>query len=927
MTLSTPELPCETIDYETLFNRLSSGLVLITANSRLARVLASQYGQWRINRGDCQWQSPVILSWDAWMGELWEAASLQGLEGTQLPVPGSHQLLNLWESVLKDDIHAQQLLRPESLANRLRDTRKLIKDWCVDLADPTWFGDHNENHAAFHHWNSSFEAICQRNGWTPPEDRPALLCRALGSEQLVLPDKIGLLGFDEFNPRQLELLTAVFKKGSSTTQLEITPAQSRACLWESRSGKDELETMARWVRHWFELEPASRIAIVVPDLQARRQQVERHLDAILTPGSDAETDKAKPWNTSLGLSLASVPMIESAFDLLRLLDSRIDIQDVGRVLRSPWIRGGVSERNSRALLEKCLRDNYPRQLKLSEVRYRAGEVRKHDRDRQELPPELQESRAWNCPEFRVQVNAVMQFEADSRGVREPSAWAEAFDQLLSALGWPLGSEAASQAHVSGQSENWQTFQTWQDSLRELASLDVTTTRLSRKSAISKLLQICREQIFQPRTPPAGIQVLGLYEVSGLRFDHLWVLGLQNNNWPPAAQPNPFIPGLLQQKAQLPQSSPQRELEVARTITQRLLETAADCVFSYPGQVDGEKVLPSPLLTNTRIAPISDVPAWQGDSWPAMIGRSGQPEHEPLLMPGPPRYSTARGGSSILKNQALCPFRAFASNRLGADGLATPADGISPMLHGSLMHKVLEYFWKETRTLDNLLALDAESLDARIQHHVSQVVSEERGLNYRPEFRGVEGKRLARLALAYLEQEKDREPFEVIGFEKEILQDVEGQSIRLVIDRVDRLESGLEAIIDYKTGKVDPKKWFGERPEDPQLPLYAISAENTPAAVAFAVIRDAECVYRGVVTQTGIFPGLPPTRRSSNEDLIEAGLDMPATIDTWRQVLHQLMAGFLAGDAAIDPKNGSKTCDSSYCDLQPLCRINELEVLP
>jgi hypothetical protein len=52
--------------------------------------------------------------------------------------------------------------------------------------------------------------------------------------------------------------------------------------------------------------------------------------------------------------------------------------------------------------------------------------------------------------------------------------------------------------------------------------------------------------------------------------------------------------------------------------------------------------------------------------------------------------------------------------------------------------------------------------------------------------------------------------------------------------------------------------------------------------------------------------------------------MSATIDNWRQILHRLMAAFLAGEAAIDPKAGRKTCDNSYCDLQSLCRIGELE---
>jgi len=252
------------------------------------------------------------------------------------------------------------------------------------------------------------------------------------------------------------------------------------------------------------------------------------------------------------------------------------------------------------------------------------------------------------------------------------------------------------------------------------------------------------------------------------------------------------------------------------------------------------------------------------------------------------------------------------------------DGISPMLHGSLLHTVLEHFWKETRTREALLLLDKESLDARIRLHVDYAINEERGLNYRPEFRGVEGDRLARLAAAYLELEKTRDPFEVVGFEKEILQDIEGQTIRLVIDRIDRLPSGLEVIIDYKTGTVDPAKWFGDRPEDPQLPLYSISADSTPAAVSFAVIRDDECLYRGVATQEGIFPGLPPKPGRYTEQIVGAGLDMPATIKNWRQILHRLMAEFLAGEAAIDPKDGHKTCNNSYCELQSLCRIGELE---
>jgi ATP-dependent helicase/nuclease subunit B len=906
-----------TIEIQALFADLATGRTLVTGNSRLARVLRTQFGQWRVEQGQAQWQSPDILSWEAWLNRLWEAAGLQGVEGTQRAVPGSHQLLNLWERILRDDPRARQLLRPEALASRLRDTRKLAIQWKLDMNHPAWSGGDNENHSAFHHWNRAFETLCLEENWVPPEDRIELISVALRAGQKILTSDISLLGFDEFNPSQIGLLDALAESGIRTRQLALLPAETMACLWASRDSKDEMQKMARWVRHWAETAPNSTIVIVVPDLQARRQEVERHLAEYLLPGSAGIENPNKPWNTSLGIPLARLPMIETAFDLLRLLEKRIDIQDLGRVLRSPWLSGGLVERNSRALLEKCIRENYPRQLKLSEVWYRAGEIRKYDREHQELPVDQQEPQPWNSPILVSAINRLSRFERESRSLRSSSAWAEAFDGLLSGIGWPQGGGIESDAA-------WPIVQAWQDALRGLASLDATSQGMSRNTAISQLHQICREQVFQARTPPSNIQVLGLYEVSGLQFDHLWVLGLHNDNWPPAAQPNPFIPGMLQQQAQLPQSSPQRELEVARAITSRLLQTAGDCVFSFPGQIDGEAVLSSPLLADDAIRVVDHLPGWSEDNWQTRVHKEGPPVHDLLLMPGPPAPGTARGGSSILKHQALCPFRAFASNRLAAEGLETPVDGISPALHGSLVHRVLENFWRQTQSSHDLLALDATGLQERIRLHVEKVVGEERSLHERPEFRKVESHRLQRLVAAQLELEKTREPFRVVGFERELLHEIDGHQIRLIIDRIDQLESGAEAIIDYKTGKVQPGKWFGDRPDDPQLPLYASSAINPPAAVVFSVIRDDECVYKGIASAPGLFPGVPPRQGVNARKILEAGENMAATIDDWRQVLHRLMADFLAGEARIDPKDGDTTCKNSYCDLHSFCRIRELE---
>lgn len=903
---------------EALFEALASGHTVVTGNSRLARVLSGRYGRWRMAAGDRQWPSPAIRSWAAWVDRLWERATLGAVAGHGA-VPGREQVLSLWESVLREDSANRHLLRAESLAPLAAETRRLVVEWAVDTGHPAWFeGEANENHAAFRRWNRAFEALCVRKGWVPPEDRLPILTRAAREGLLQSPGPVLTIGFDELSPVQAAFLEALAAGGSPVETLEPQSRAGRAVQWKAADARSELDRMARWVRHRHETSPDAAIGVVVPGLAARRQEVERQLHAILTPG---EGSGPAPWNISMGAPLASEPVIAAAFDLLRLAAKHIDVQDAGRVLNAPWFSGSHSERPNRALLEKLLREEYPRRFDLDELRFRAGEERRRDHRGNELPKEEWAPQPWQSPEMKKIAADLQRFFRESRP-RLPSAWAEAFDALLAAAGWPRGDGSE---ETGEHDRNWQAYRHWQEALRTFSSLDATGGPIALGEALARLHRACRETVFQPRTPPATIQVLGPYEAIGLSFDHLWVLGLHNDNWPPAPQRNPFIPVGLQLEAGLPQSGPQRELEVARRVTRRLLDSSADCVFSYPGLVDGEETLPSPLLTAAGIEHAGDVPGWEEHGWPRAIFESRRLETIPLSGPGPLCRETARGGTDILKNQAACPFRAFAVNRLGAEGMETPADGITPRLHGSLLHKVLEGFWGEVRKQETLLEMDDSALRASVVRHVEQALQERRDMKFRPAFRQVEAERLSRLSLEHLALEKQRAPFEAVGFEQVIEHRIGGQLIRLVIDRIDRLPDGETLIIDYKTGSVKPQKWFGERPEEPQLPLYAVSAGETPAAVVYAVIRSDGCQYLGLVSAPGLFPGLPQNGKRY-EYLVEAGRDLPGTTAEWKEILHRLMAEFLAGEAAVAPLKGRKSCDATWCELQPLCRIDELEQL-
>jgi RecB family exonuclease len=138
--------------------------------------------------------------------------------------------------------------------------------------------------------------------------------------------------------------------------------------------------------------------------------------------------------------------------------------------------------------------------------------------------------------------------------------------------------------------------------------------------------------------------------------------------------------------------------------------------------------------------------------------------------------------------------------------------------------------------------------------------------------------------------------------------VAGVELNGRIDRMDKLEAGGHALIDYKAGRPTPNEWIGERPDDPQLPLYALNAKEDIAAVAFARLKTGEMRYMGF---------------SSREDLIpkvKQSLDWAALLAGWKKELDALGSGFASGDARVDPKKLLQTC--RYCDLQPLCRVYE-----
>jgi len=171
--------------------------------------------------------------------------------------------------------------------------------------------------------------------------------------------------------------------------------------------------------------------------------------------------------------------------------------------------------------------------------------------------------------------------------------------------------------------------------------------------------------------------------------------------------------------------------------------------------------------------------------------------------------------------------------------------------------------------------------------------------------GIEGRfaelervRLARLASEWLEIEKTRKAFEVVAVEQKRTLRLAEVEFEGRIDRMDRLLEGEggHVLIDYKSGyRVTPKDWEPPRPDDPQLPLYAVAAPEALAAVAFAKLRRGAMRFTGFGRTRELVPN------------VRAAKNWPALLAEWKKGTEALGAGFAAGDAAVDPKRDLKTC--------------------
>ncbi|MDF1653760.1 MAG: PD-(D/E)XK nuclease family protein [Coxiellaceae bacterium] len=854
--------------YCEIFTTSLPGDQLVTPNRRLTTRLL-QWHQQQFCTSKSTWPVPLINSLPDWLMQCWQVVG----DKTVLP---SHSSLLLWQQIIAHDLQSQPLVSARALAELAQSAYDNLTQWNLSLTEITK-AKPNQDHLQFQQWAQAFEQQLKQQQLITNQQLPKLLSEQLVKTPLSIK-RLRLYGFDQIPPN-LSLLLKQLEQHIAIEYISPPKRNNHINRTSSTTPQHELHAMATWAKQQWQ-QGKQRIACVHPQLSTLRHQLESTFKQVF--------DQATPYNISSGVSLDQCDMINCALTLLGLQCDQLDVAVFSSVLRSPYINGNVIDNACAAYLDKKLFDNgrpvINQQQLTSAINHAAQSFPKAS-----LPQRL---RHWLS----------LQQQSPKRN---HIAWLQHTIERLNAIGWPGQRGFDSQEH--------QIHQHWTQILQNFLQLGNHLQSPSNSAALSQLRFLCQQHTFQAQTSDEPIQILGALEAAGNDFDCLWLAGLTDNIWPPSAKPNPLLPFSLQTQHQLPHATAQREYEYCAQLTQQLIDANPKVIVSHAQQEQDTALQVSPIIH--AIAQVElDCAA------PQQQQTITQPDLEQLdddSAPAVTDHENIKGGSWIISQQANCPFKAFASVRLGAEAIGELHEGIDARDKGTLVHACLDIIWQQLKTHAQLIQLDELALDHLIDQTVQQVLSD---FSEHTEqlFLHSEQQRLRKLLQQWLAFEKQRQPFSVQSTEQRFEYPLQQLTLRIVVDRIDQLESGETLVIDYKTGIQSMFGWFDERLTQPQLPLYATIKSLNADGLAYAEVKRGKFAFKGVAANDINQAGIKPIESIIDKETGEFNYwsDM---IKHWQQQISTLAIEFIAGNAQVDPDESSQPC--GYCDFQSLCRIN------
>ena len=847
-------------DIQALLPWCEPGTVFFTPNERMARAIEQAYHQHQLKQGRQAWQPLVVRS-------LNQAMQRWVMEYDLVEPLTQDELLYFWQVAIEADAQQQtdfSWLSSAQVAREAYQTDELIDHFLLDE------GAHFEHlmsaeldSAAFLRWRGSVREALGARKLSSSSQAWVALNRVTPIRQ----KRAVLVDFQTLTPLQRGVLKRFFEAlvdCDSTSQQQQAQAITLLAFPEANQAFNEV---AKQIAALHRADPEARIALVAPQLQRDREQIDYHLRSAFGVLDDTYT--ALPVNFSAGVAAVDVPLISAAVQVLKLLNGDLLPRELIALLHSPFLTLTASPQEARSL-RKIIASLSPRQLSLDDL------------------TAICELLSARMPKARFAAfwSRYARFSFQSRPLYEHvSTWTE----VLEACGWP-GSRVIDSVEYQAQA-------LWTRVLRGLVRWDRIEPQWPQRVALTHLQQALQRTVFQPETPTYSVQVLGTLEASGLFFDHVFVLDCSVERFPETVSLSPYLPRIMQRSHQLPRTCPDREYELASELLWGFTYRAHSVTFLYVDTADEQKVQPTPILASlTPRLPSSLVSDSHVDtsklSWESLDDTYGIP----LAVDDKRR----RVGSYHLAYQAQCPFKGYTSLRLRAEPYESLVDGLSPMEQGSLTHKAFEFMWLNasspsditTEMMGQAVVQALNTLSSQRQRVLADVALV------------AEKERLTTILTESLNFDLNRSPFRVLSHETPMAWSVDGITVNMRVDRIESLADGAIAIVDYKSSAPKTASWFEGRLEQPQLPLYSLAMGERVGAALFAEASVNKPYALKGVAQQEVHKG------------VKVVDDWPDLVSRWEEEAGMLARELITGFAAVTPSHSG--CD--YCSYASICRI-------
>ena len=892
----------KTISTQALFDALANGqkALVLVANQRLVKTLSERYAHFRRAQGNAVWEVPNFLSFEQWLEQRAQRLVLArqwSVEDLPDLILNDEEATRLWQDIIERVEANAELLSTRELAQHAQDAHALLQEY-GEIPATT---QAQEEFQRFCQWHQQFlSALSQRQWATQAQWRhqivSALTQPTRCKTEFSRTDCVVLVGFDQVRPWLAQWLTHAQGNGVSIQTLAENNAMAERQVIRPKDSDEEHRLVARWARHQLNANPDKKLAIVVTDLAARKRALTRALREEIEPHYVTQFNESASEliNISLGDPLNAVPLVAAALRLLQALcQPKIHAKQWSSLLLSPYL-AGAHESAQRAQF-----DAYWRDQGLSSIR---------ESTFLQLLTEGAPANAL-CPRTAEQWHAAFQQLAKIKRQKYSLAeWMVSVKHLLPMFGWP------SRQLSSVEYQSREAFYAVMDSV---ACQRWPEHPVRFAQAVQELLRATQLQVFQPQqSGHARVHVMGVLEAAGLEADAIWLMDARDDAMPSPLKPNPLLPFAWQQTQQTPRASHEREHRFVTQLLQRMTHSAELVIASCPQHESDAELRLSPFLAHWPEADLAHESWAFADKSHRLLDNATRAETESMASePVPPLTieHLVRKDSGLLSLQAINPQLAFLAYRLHARRVESFSDQLLPNERGNLAHIALENLWTSIASSAALHLLSDDELRQRISavcHGALEQRARHRKEDWPSQWQVLEQRSLEALLWDWMTLEKARQSgFRVKANEQQVIITLQQLPLRLRLDRVDTLDDGRIAIIDYKTGKSWRKpQWLDERPADVQLFLYALSADQPLAAVIAGRLLANECRFEGLSEHESL---------SVKRDKILDEWNLAQLQTRWRDVLSQLAQEFIDGVS-------ENRCYHSACFEHPLSPFLRLQ---